>query len=274
MPRTEGGEGVFPEALAMARMVGGAAFFQTVVFCLRLKKSASPAKPIGLANHGKLAGLAVLGIALNQALFLVGLRASTPFVVSVLGATIPVLTAALAVVFGKERPSVRMGLGLALAFSGVLWLTGVASAGGAGFDRGALLVALNCLSFAAYVVFSRDVVLALGSLRFMAWVFTYGALLFAAFGLRPLLATLPALTLRGALLLGYMIVFPTIVAYLLNAWALARSSASTMTIYIYMQPLIAALLARVQLGHGISPRAGLSAVLILGGVAVTTLKRR
>lgn len=269
MPRTEGGEGIFPEALAMARMVGAALFFQTALLCWRPK---TRREPLGLSNHAKLAGLAFLGIALNQALFLAGLRVSAPFVVSLLGATIPVLTASLAVAFGKERASVRTGLGLALALCGVIWLTGVGSAG-SGFDRGAVLVALNCLSYAAYVVFSRDVVRALGSLRFIAWVFTYGALMFAAFGLGPLIATVPELTTRGALLLAYMILVPTIVAYSFNAWALARSSASIVTIYIYLQPLLAAVLARVQLGHGISPRAGVSALLILGGVAVTTLKR-
>jgi drug/metabolite transporter (DMT)-like permease len=61
---------------------------------------------------------------------------------------------------------------------------------------------------------------------------------------------------------------PTIVAYLLNAWALGRSSATLVTIYIYLQPLIAAVLAWAQLGLGISRRAGLAAVLILLGLGV------
>ena len=271
MPRGEGGEGIFPEALAMARMVGAAAFFQTLVFCLSRRKSCAPVEPLGPSKHGKLAVLGALGIALNQALFLAGLRVSAPFVVAVLGATIPVFAASLAVLFRKERASVRTGLGLVLALSGVLWLTGVTST--SGFDRGALLVAANSLSYAGYLVFSRDLVRAVGSLRFMAWVFTYGAVLFSVLGARPLLATLSDLTLRGGLLLAYMIVVPTILAYSLNVWALARSSASVVTIYIYLQPLFAALLARVQLGHGVSSRAGAAALLILGGVAVTTLRR-
>jgi drug/metabolite transporter (DMT)-like permease len=68
-------------------------------------------------------------------------------------------------------------------------------------------------------------------------------------------------------------VFPTIIAYGLNAWALARSTATTVTVYIYLQPLLAALLAWLQLGYAVSSRAGVAALLILGGVAVTTLKR-
>src|SRR5262249_45431527 len=93
-------------------------------------------------------------------------------------------------------------------------------------------------------------------------------------GARSFVEALPTITTRGWILLAYIVALPTIVAYGLNAWALARSTATMVTIYIYLQPLIAGVLARVQLGSSISSRAGVSALLILGGVAVTTLKRR
>lgn len=272
LPRAQGGEGITAEAIAMVRMVGAAVFFQAAVFSSRRLRQRPRVSGSVLSVHAKLAGLAVLGVTLNQALFLAGLRESSPFVVSLLGATIPVLTAALAILFRKEVFSWRTGAGLVLAFSGVLWLTGIGSAGHA--DRGAMLVALNCLSYAAYVVFSRDVVLEVGSMRFMAWVFTYGVVLFAPLGGLPLLAQIPVLTPRGWLLLGYIVAVPTIVAYGLNAWALARSTATMVTVYIYLQPLVAAVLARLQLGYAVSSRAGVAALLILGGVGVSTLKRR
>jgi len=269
LPRAQGGEGIDAEALAMVRMIGGAIFFQAAVFSSRTLGDRP--RLSGLV-HAKLAALAALGVAVNQALFLAGLRQSTPFVVSLLGATIPVLAAALAILFRKEAASWRTGVGLLLACSGVSWLTGIGTVGHV--DRGAMLVALNCLSYAAYVVFSRDVVLELGPMRFMAGVFSYGVLLFAPFGATVLFAEVLHLTARGCLLLGYIVVVPTIVAYGLNAWALARSSATMVTIYVYLQPLFAAILARVQLGHSVSSRAGVASLLVIGGVGVTTLKRR
>ena len=271
LPRSEGGEEIFPQALALVRMLGGALFFQVAA---RWRAPGGSAPPrLDARMHARLVGLGALGVAINQALFLAGLRTSTPFVVSVLGASIPVLTAAIAVLFRKEPPSVRMGLGLVLALSGVLWLIGVGSSGTAGnVDFGAILVALNCLSYSAYVVFSRDVVRTLGSIRMMGWVFTYAALMFAPLGAGPLVETFSHLTTRGAILVGFIVLVPTVIAYGLNAWALGRSSASVVTIYIYVQPLIAGVLARLQLGYEISSRAGLAAALILGGVAVTTLR--
>ena len=97
MPRALGGEEIFPEALAMIRMLGGALFFQAI---LGLRKGA--AASISRADHVRLAGLSIVGIALNQTLFLMGLRWTTPFSASILGATIPIFAAGLAVLFGKE----------------------------------------------------------------------------------------------------------------------------------------------------------------------------
>lgn len=263
MPRALGGEEIFPEALAMIRMLGGALFFRAIATVRR-----EHLEPIARADHLRLAGLSILGIALNQTLFLLGLRWTSPFSVSLLGATIPVFAAALAVLFGKERLSWRTAVGIALAMTGVLSLIGLGS-----LDRGAILVALNSLSYAAYVVLSRDVVLRVGALRSVVWVFTYAALLFAPLGMRPMLATLPELTPRGWGFVLYILAVPTIVAYLLNAWALGRSSATLVTIYIYLQPLIAAVLAWVQLGTGISKRAWLAAVLILAGLGVVASRK-
>jgi drug/metabolite transporter (DMT)-like permease len=263
LPRSEGGEEIFPEALAMIRMLGGALFFQAIVTA----RGARGAR-ISRADHARLAGLSILGIALNQTLFLMGLRWTTPFSVSLLGATIPVFAAGLAVLMGKEKGSWRTAAGLTLALLGVFSLVGNGS-----LDRGAILVALNSLSYAAYVVLSRDVVLRVGALRTVAWIFTYAALLFAPFGMRPMLTQLPELTPRGWAFVLYILALPTIVAYLLNAWALARSSATLVTIYIYLQPLLAALLAWAQLGYGISKRAWIAAVLILLGLGIVASRQ-
>ena len=263
LPRALGGEEIFPEALAMIRMAGGALFFQAITHVRGAQGVA-----ISRRDHVKLAGLSILGIALNQTLFLLGLRWTTPFSTSLLGATIPVFAAGLAVIFGKERLSWRTVMGIALAMLGVFSLIGNGS-----LDRGAILVALNSLSYAAYVVLSRDVVLRVGALRTVAWIFTYAAILFAPFGVRPLLTQLPMLTPRGTGFVIYILVMPTIVAYLLNAWALGQSSATLVTIYIYLQPLIAAVVAWVQLGTGISQRAWLAALLIVAGLGVVASRK-
>lgn len=267
MPRSIGGEEIFPAALAMVRMIGGALFFQILA-----RARGAQTFPIGRVDHARLFGLALLGIALNQVFFLFGLRWSSPFSVSLMGATIPVFTAVLAVLFRKESFAWRTALGLVLAAAGVVSLTGVGAASGH-LDVGIVLVSLNSLSYAAYVVLSRDVVLRLGALRVVAWAFTYGAIMFAPYGLGPTIAEIGRLTPRGWVYLGYIVAVPTIVAYLLNAWALGRSRATVVTIYIVLQPLFAAILARVQLGQAIAPRAALSGLLIVAGLGVVAFRK-
>jgi drug/metabolite transporter (DMT)-like permease len=268
LPRAKGGEEIFPEALAIVRMIGGALFFQAVLAARGTMKEVS-SLPLGKREHTVLLGLSVLGIAANQALFLYGLRWTTPVSVALLGATIPVFAAALAVLFGKEKLGIRTVLGIASAFAGVVSLTGVSS-----FDRGAALVALNSLSYAAYVVLSRDVVRRIGALRVMAWVFLYGAILFAPLGMPALVAQVPLLTARGWAFLAYIVLFPTIGAYFANAWALGRSSATLVTVYIYLQPLLAGLLAWVQMHEPFTLRAAIASVFILGGVGIVTSAKR
>jgi drug/metabolite transporter (DMT)-like permease len=264
MPRESGGEAIPAEALAMARMLGGALFFQAIA---RFIDRDPDHEPVARRDQWKLAGLSVLGIALNQALFLMGLKLTTPFAVSLLGATIPVVTAGLAVVARQDRLRLRTVIGLSLSITGVLTLTGIGT-----IDKGAVLVAMNSVAYSTYIVLSRAIVKRHGALVVVTWIFTWAALIFAPFGAPSLVATLPSLTLRGSLYLAYIVAVPTIIAYSFNAWALARSTATLVTVYIYLQPVITALIAWVQLGQGVTKRTLLAGILILIGVSVVALR--
>jgi drug/metabolite transporter (DMT)-like permease len=265
LPRAAGGEGLPAFALAMARMLAGAAFFQGYWV---LTRRGPPPPRLTARDHAALFGLSLLGITLNQALFLLGLGRTSPFAAALLSATIPVCTAGLSAALGLERLRARTVFGLGVAIAGVLVLTGLRT-----IDRGAALVALNSLLYASYLVLGRSTIVRLGALRVVTWVFTYGAITFAPFALPELVAAAPELTTRGTWLLLYILAMPTIVAYLLNAWALGRSTPTLVTVYIYLQPLIAGLLAYVQLGQALSSRMGTAGVLVLVGVTIVATRR-
>jgi drug/metabolite transporter (DMT)-like permease len=255
LAREAGGEGLDPPALAMMRMIGAAVIFQVI------SPLTGARRPLVWRDHARLAGLSVLGIVLNQTLFLLGLRLTSPVSAALLSVAIPVFTAALAVVFRLERLRGRLVVGLGVASAGIVWLTGVRD-----LDRGVLLVALNSLCYAAYLVFGRNTIRRLGALTVVTWVFTWGALIFAPVGLPRMVATVPDVTARGWAFIAFIIAVPTIVAYVANAWALGRSTASMVTAYISLQPLLSALLAWVQLGTVPSGRIAVAAVLILSGL--------
>jgi drug/metabolite transporter (DMT)-like permease len=261
-PSSAGGEGVSPFAVAMVRMLGAAVFFQVFT------RATDTLRPATRRDHGWLAVLSILGIVLNQALFLVGLRMTSPVNVALLSVTIPLFTAAIAVALGHERASWRLGVGLATSIAGVVWLTGVGSV-----DRGVLVVLANCVSYSAYIVLSRATIQRLGTLTVVTWIFTWGALLFAPLGMPDLFAGAASWTPRAWGFLAYIVAMPTIVAYLCNAWALERSTPTLVSIYIYVQPVLAALLAWMQLGITVSERLALAAVVIAAGVTLVATRK-
>jgi drug/metabolite transporter (DMT)-like permease len=260
-PASMGGAGVDPVALAMSRMVGAALFFQVFARVTGQLRTLPP------EEHRRIAGLSVLGVVLNQTLFLVGLKITTAFAAALLGATIPVFAAALAVAFRIERPSVRTVVGLALAIAGVLWLTGIGS-----LDLGAVAIAANCLAYALYIVLSKAVIERQGAVTVVTWMFTWGALAMAPFGAKPLIAGAMTWGPRAWAFVAFFVAVPTVVAYLANAWALARSGPTLVTVYIYLQPLLAAIMQWLQLGQSIAPRAAGAAGFILAGLGVVATR--
>ena len=144
---------------------------------------------------------------------------------------IPVFTAALSVAFRVERSSSRLWLGLAISVAGVLHLTGVRSV-----DRGAVLVTINSLCYSAYLVLARNLVRRLGAFTVVTWAFTFGALVFAPFAAPSLVRDVPGWTGKSWVLVAWVLAVPTIVAYVTNAWALARATPSLVTVYIFTPP--------------------------------------
>jgi drug/metabolite transporter (DMT)-like permease len=70
-----------------------------------------------------------------------------------------------------------------------------------------------------------------------------------------------------------VLLLPTIVAYSLTAWALGRSTPTLVSVYIYLQPLIAAALQWVQLGERIGTRALVAGAFIVAGVSIVATRK-
>src|SRR5262249_14108597 len=131
------GYGISPPALAMARILGGALVFGAAHLVLGTPRVRSA------RDAGKLALLSLFGIAINQGLFLAGLRRPSPISATLLVATIPVFTALVGALSGRDRLSRRGALGVAVALLGIATLTGFALPA-----AGDALVMANAASYA------------------------------------------------------------------------------------------------------------------------------
>lgn len=254
--------GVDPTALAMARILGGALAFVSMGFAVGKLKT-RPWREIA-----QLAGLSLLGVVINQGLYLHGLRETTPLSATLLVATVPIFAAMIAVALGRERLTFRAFAGLSLAVLGILVLTGFHLPA-----RGDSLVLVNALAYSFYLVLMKDLARRLGALETMAWVFGLGALLSLPWGARSLLLDMPNWSPLAYGLVAVVVLVATIFTYLGNAWAIARATPSTVAVYVYLQPVFVALLGVVQLGEPIGLRTVGAGGLILGGVSLV-LRRR
>jgi drug/metabolite transporter (DMT)-like permease len=221
-----------------------------------------------------LAGL--LGVTANQSLFLFGLQHTTAVNATILVTTVPVFTVLGSLLLRQERPSPRKLGGIALAAAGAIYLVNPGRLSlGPGMALGNLLILLGMMCYAAYFLIAKPILARYDPITVSAYV-----MLFAAMGALPI--GVPALTgaeLHGIgrniwLMVGYIVLFPTIATYFLNLWALQRASSNTVATFIYLQPLFAALSAPVVLGESIGARTAVAGAVIFAGLGLVILAER
>ncbi len=201
-----------------------------------------------LADLPMLCLCSFLGVTANMILYLEGLTRSTATNAGLMMCLIPVFTFVIASAARQEtfHATRAMGVVVALAGAAALRWSGDPDLAGA-HALGNLLMVMNTLSYSIYLVISRPVLKRIPPVALIAWVFVL-ALPFAPFLVRgaPLV---PEASARAWWALAFIVVFPTSVAYLMNAWALQRLRASTTAMYVYFQPLITGVVSRYWLGE-------------------------
>lgn len=254
-----------PLALSLSRL-GVAA---VVLFALERIFVRAPIPPA--RDLARFALFALLGVALNQGFFLVGLQYSTATNAVLVTATIPAFTLLVAVLLRRERTTLPKMLGLLLSFAGVLTL--VLGSLSLGFDTlvGNLFFVINALCYSTYLVLSKPHLGRYDPLTLISWVFIFGFLEMSVVALPGFLATDWG-ALDGAAWSGfvYVIVGATILTYGLNNWVLRYTSASHVANFVYLQPVVGALAAWLLLGEVLTWRVLLAGALIFAGVALAT----
>jgi len=262
---------VVPAVALVGFRVAGAA-----LTLLILARASGNLQKIKRADWSLLMASSILGLILNQWLYVKGLSLTTAINATLLSTTIPVSTLLVGVALGTDLITLRRVLGIALAAAGVLYLIGPGRAQFSSATRtGDLLIVSNSLCFGAYIAVSKDLVKRYNALTVITWIFVVGCVAtIPAAALSMAHIPLASISWRVWLAILYVILLPTAGAYYLNAWALARVPPSTVAVYIYLQPLIAFALAPMILGEALGPSTIVASLLIFAGVVVVTRRRR
>ncbi len=258
-----------PYAIVGFRVAGAAAafyFLQKLRGNLRLEKR---------IHYLYFAAFSFFGVIFNQLLFFKGLSLTTATNTSLLAVMIPVFAILVSVLIGNDKLSWQKVLGVILAAGGVIYLIDPTNASfSSTTTQGDILIILNCLSYGVYVAISKKLITHYGALKSIAWVFLFAVLINVPIGLLSLQTVeLSQVSLFSWLVLAGIVLFPTILAYYWNTWALARVEPSVVAVYIYLQPLIGTFLAIFVLGEDWKPRIFPAMALIFTGVFLVTRKR-
>jgi drug/metabolite transporter (DMT)-like permease len=144
---------------------------------------------------------------------------------------------------------------------------------------GNTLIVLGMICYAAYFIYSKPVLSRYGSITVSFYVMFFACFGVLPFGLMEVSRIgIPHLTGTVWFWVAYIVIFPTILTYLLNLWALKRVSSNLVAVYIYLQPLFAAAVAPLVLdGEHLTARAlvaGLAIFIGLGLVIVAELRQQ
>ncbi|KAA9332505.1 DMT family transporter [Hymenobacter busanensis] len=232
---------VGPYGLIILRVVTA-----SIVFGL-LARFVAKERIVGRADNIRSILCGICGIGLNQLLFFGGLNLTSPISASLIQTVSPIVVVLASVALLGERITLLRGLGIAVAGVGAaLVILGRGPAGAAGDQvaLGNLYILLNATFFGLYLVLAAPLMKKYHAFTVLARSFLVGAVIVIPFGWQQVQAPDYAhLPLRIWLDIAYMLFMLTIMAYLLNNWALKYASPALLGVYIYLQPILAVLIA-------------------------------
>ena len=260
-----------PLTLSTLRAVGGCVLFWTL--SLFVKREHVPLRDVGV-----LALAAVFGISANQLMFIWGLSLTSPIDASIITTTIPILTMLAAALFLGEPITWKKVLGIALGASGAMLLImsghSASASGGGSSLWGNVLCLLSQASFVVYMTCFQKIVRKYSVVSVMKWMFLFASIYLLQISGSDVLATdFAVLTPSPWLEIALVVFGATFVGYLLITFAQQIMRPTTVSIYNYVQPIVASLVA-VYMGMD---RFGvvkvLSVVLVFVGVWFVTQSR-
>jgi drug/metabolite transporter (DMT)-like permease len=255
-----------PYTLTLFRLSGGMLLFW--ILSLFIKNEKVPAKDIFLLFFASL-----FALTLNQLPFFVGLSMTSPIDASIVVTMLPIMTMILAAIFIKEPITLMKAVGVLVGASGALIIVFNNNAVHVGKSNlwGNIIVFSAVSAFAVYLTLFKDLISRYSSVTIMKWMFLFGTLVCLPFCYKPLVQTDFSLLSSGTFWrIGYMVLMATFMGYLLIPIGQKVLRPTTLSMYNYVQPIVASMLA-VFIGiDTFGYEQALAGVLVFSGVYIVT----
>ena len=228
-----------PSGFILLRVLGGSILF-FLTFYLFIKEEVLKADIIRLIFCG------LFGVAINQLFFFEGLNLTTPINAAIIMTTSPILVIVFSALIIKEKITFRKVIGIILGISGAATL--ILKSGNISIENdfflGNILIFVNATSYSIYLVLVKGLMTRYHPITVMFYVFSFGLIFVLPFGISELNSiNLNTFTTSIYLKVAFVVICTTFIAYLFNAFALKSLNPSVVSVYIYLQPVLASLIA-------------------------------
>jgi len=204
-----------------------------------------PQSKFSFREHKTLIYCAFAGSSANILLFFWGLNLTNASNGSLIMTITPIFVLILSALVLKEKLNTRKWIGILLGFSGAILLgKNTFSSSGTETLIGDLMIFINAFLYGIYLVLVKPLAQKHHPIVLFKWISLYGLLFLSPFCFNDFIGeNWEALPNHIWLLILYVCVAATFFTYLLNAYALKFTNASLVGIYIYVQPIVATILA-------------------------------
>jgi drug/metabolite transporter (DMT)-like permease len=253
---------LLPQAVVFLRISGTLLLVWILHFFL-------PSEKVEKKDLVKMALCSVFGVVVNQILFFEGLNRTTPISASIIATGIPIYILIFSHFLLKEKITGVKVIGIMIGAAGALMI--ILSAGTGDFRLNTLLgnsmIFANNTSWALYLVMLKPLMEKYDSLTIMKWTFLFGFIIIFPFSFRVTAASSFAQIPFDILIALLFVVFITSgFAYCLVNYSLKTVSPNVNGIYIYLQPLVASIVAIIFRNDTFTVIDLIAAVLIMSGV--------
>jgi len=216
------------------------------------------------------------GMCLNMVFFIRGLSLSTPINSSVIITIMPIIVMLLSAIFLREKITKLKLSGILFGFAGALTLVLYGSSftkNAPNIPLGNAMMLINAFSYGAYLVIIKPITKKYHVVTLMKWMFPMGILMNLPFGSEQLLAVeWMELPWEAIWRIGFVLLFTTFLAYLLNMYALREVPPTTIGVLTYVQPIIAIIYATFTGNDQLDGVKFLATILVFTGVYLVTKK--
>lgn len=237
----------------------------------------TPKERVERKDYWKIAAASLVGLFIPQMTFLMAITMTSAIDTAIIGTLGPVFTMIFAFLFLREPITGKKAGGVALSFAGILFLifNSVHEGGAAATSpMGVALLLVNSLSFSLYLGLFRPLISKYSVITFMKWSFLFSLIVSLPISAKGLVTTDYA-AIPGNVLweIGYLIFFATFVAYFLIPYGQKFIRPTLVSMYSYLQPIIAAIVSILAGVDTLSWQKILASVLVVGGVILVSRSR-